>query len=71
MLKKRIVHNRAMCLLCHTVIESVSVHDFQTCLCGAIHIDGGHVYLKRGANDMDNFLEMSEFEEIEVEDELV
>ena len=47
--------NIAECRLCHTVIESKSVHDFQSCKCGAIFVDGGHDYYRRGG-DPKNFI---------------
>lgn len=39
--------NRAKCLKCGDVIESKHVHDFVSCKCGAISVDGGREYLKR------------------------
>ncbi len=44
----KIVRNSARCLLCNTEIESTHVHDFVTCPCGNLSVDGGHDYLKRG-----------------------
>ncbi|WP_425278866.1 DUF7695 domain-containing protein [Caldifermentibacillus hisashii] len=35
------------CKKCDDVIESKSVHDFQTCSCGAVEVDGGLEYAKR------------------------
>lgn len=51
------MRNRAKCRLCGTVIESRSVHDFQTCRCGAIYVDGGKEYFRRGGKP-DNFIEV-------------
>lgn len=42
-----ILRNRARCLKCGDVIESKSVHDFVTCSCGNLSVDGGKYYLKR------------------------
>ncbi len=33
--------NRAKCRLCHTIIESMAIHDKVMCPCGEIAIDGG------------------------------
>lgn len=44
---KRILRNRAKCLICGDVIESASRHDYVSCSCGAISVDGGTDYLKR------------------------
>lgn len=46
----RIVHNRIRCLKCGGVIESVTVHDYRTCSCGACAVDGGKAYLRRCGN---------------------
>lgn len=45
--KYRIVHNRIRCLKCGDVIESVTVHDYRECSCGACAVDGGKDYLRR------------------------
>lgn len=37
----------ARCLTCGDVVESESVHDYVTCACGLIAVDGGRKYLKR------------------------
>jgi len=34
------------CLLCRDVIESKYRHDFVTCSCGNVSVDGGNDYLK-------------------------
>lgn len=62
-----ILHNRARCLLCLDVIESLSVHHYVRCKCGAIAVDGGREYLKRCAKDLDHIEELSEFA-VEVEE---
>lgn len=33
--------NRAKCLLCEDVITSDNRHDFATCSCGSVSVDGG------------------------------
>ena len=48
--RTRIKSNKAMCLMCHDVIESRSRHDWVPCTCGAIFVDGGLDYLRRGGN---------------------
>ncbi len=37
----------------HQVIFSGSKHDYYTCQCGKISVDGGHDYMKRGGNPED------------------
>lgn len=63
-IKSRIIRNMAKCLICGDVIESKHRHDFVRCGCGEIFVDGGKDYLRRGATDFKNIIEMSESEEI-------
>lgn len=63
---RRILHNRAKCLVCGAVVESDGVHDFVTCPCGNLSVDGGQWYLRRSIRDgMDSYIDMSEYEEDE------
>lgn len=43
----RILRNSAKCLLCGEEIESRHRHDFKTCKCGNLSVDGGREYLRR------------------------
>ena len=56
----KIIHNRARCKVCNSTIESKSVHDFVACPCGAIFVDGGRDYLRRGFRNEEDFEELSE-----------
>ena len=47
----KILRNSAKCKKCKDEIQSVHRHDFKWCKCGAIFVDGGNEYLRRG-NDM-------------------
>lgn len=40
----------AKCRKCHDIIESKDRHDFVTCTCGAISVDGGQDYFRRVGN---------------------
>lgn len=51
--------NKAKCLVCNTIIESKHRHDFVTCPCGNLHVDGGYDYLKRGCKNWDTMEELS------------
>lgn len=42
-----ILSNQAKCKECEDVIVSKYTHDYVTCSCGAISVDGGLSYLKR------------------------
>ena len=58
--KMRIVKNKAKCLKCGDVIESIDRHDYVQCSCGNISVDGGKDYLKRSYRDgMDTWIDMS------------
>jgi len=46
----RIICNAARCKVCKTYIESRFRHDFQSCKCGAIFVDGGKDYLHWGGD---------------------
>lgn len=43
-----IIRNSAKCLECNTEIESKHRHDYVTCACSKVHVDGGTDYIKRG-----------------------
>ena len=62
---KIIVKNAIRCKHCNDVIESISVHDFIACSCGACAVDGGRDYLRRLGNP-DDYEELFECKEIEV-----
>jgi hypothetical protein len=51
--------NKCQCRLCGDIIESKHVHDFVRCKCGAIFTDGGLDYIRRGAKDLDDIIDMS------------
>jgi hypothetical protein len=55
----KIIRNSARCKKCGIEIESKFRHDFVSCKCGAIFVDGGREYLRRGADTWDNFEETS------------
>lgn len=51
--------NRIRCKLCGDVIESTSVHNFKSCKCGRVSVDGGHDYLRRVFTSPDDYDELS------------
>lgn len=46
-MRNRIIVNKITCKKCGDVIESTYTHDYKTCKCGAVAVDGGHSYLRR------------------------
>jgi hypothetical protein len=55
-----IITNKARCKKCQDVVESKFTHDFVSCKCGAMFVDGGKSYLRRGGYP-ENIEELSEF----------
>lgn len=55
----KIITNKAKCKKCGDIIESKYTHNFVTCKCGALSVDGGKDYLRRLGN-IDDFEDMSE-----------
>jgi hypothetical protein len=58
-----IVSNICMCKKCGDIIESFFRHDFKRCGCGAIFVDGGKEYFRRGATNPDLILDLSQYYE--------
>lgn len=61
-MKGKIIRNMAKCLVCGDIIESNFTHDFVTCKCGALSVDGGHDYIRRCFIDAKDYEELSEME---------
>ena len=53
-----IVENTVICLSCGDKIVSKHRHDFVTCTCGAVSVDGGQEYLRR-VGDFGNAMDLS------------
>ena len=54
-----IIRNRAKCLHCNDIITSYHGHDFVTCLCGKVSVDGGTNYLKRSFEKPTDYEDLS------------
>lgn len=54
------MRNRAKCKLCEEIIESKHVHDYVTCKCGEISVDGGNDYHRCRAGNWENFLRVDD-----------
>ena len=57
--KTKIISNKVQCSVCKDIIERYR-HDFVTCKCGAISVDGGKDYLRRSFINVDDLIELSE-----------
>ena len=53
---KYIVKNEVKCDHCKDIIESTDTHDFKTCSCGMVSVDGGYDYLKRAVKSNPSIL---------------
>lgn len=63
---RKILVNKIKCKKCGDVIESVTVHDFKSCKCGAVAVDGGHDYLRR-VGELEEMEDMSEYGNVDQE----
>lgn len=60
--RERIIKNAVKCLKCGDVIESHYQHDFVSCSCGNIFVDGGHAYRRMGGAALNDgsYLDLSQ-----------
>ncbi len=63
----KIYTNKAQCRKCLDIIKSKYRHDFVTCNCGAISVDGGLDYLKRSGEPSD-IIELSVYNSSEADE---
>ena len=56
-----ITRNAAWCGRCHMEIESLHVHDWKSCRCGDIFVDGGLAYRHHGWRDAATYRDISIF----------
>ena len=57
---KESIKNIAKCLLCGDIIESKHRHDYVTCKCGNLSVDGGKDYWKRSVvHGLDSYKELN------------
>lgn len=59
---RKILVNAVKCKGCGDIIESKHRHDYVTCSCGMVSVDGGHEYLRRCAYFLEDIIEMSVYE---------
>jgi len=62
--RKKLIKNAAQCLNCNDIIESKHRHDFVSCKCGELCVDGGLDYLRRVGN-INMMKDLSEYKEQE------
>jgi len=63
MKNKKLTRNALQCLVCNDIIESTHVHDFKTCSCGNLSVDGGLEYCKISYKENNSWINLTEYEE--------
>lgn len=58
--EKELRRNAVRCLRCDDVVESWHRHDFKTCRCGDVSVDGGLDYARRVFRPEAKYEELSE-----------
>lgn len=61
-MSRRLVRNALRCNGCQDVIESKHGHDFVSCGCGALFVDGGLSYRRVGWTEGVTYDDLSEWE---------
>jgi hypothetical protein len=59
--------NKAQCHSCGDIIESKHVHDFRSCSCGSLSVDGGLDYARRCFTDREGWTDLCESYQVERE----
>lgn len=60
---QKILRNAIQCRTCGDMIESTYIHDFKSCSCGRVCVDGGLDYFRRGfVESADDYIELGEVE---------
>lgn len=59
----KIIENSAKCLKCGDKIISKHRHDYVTCSCGNVSVDGGLDYCRRSFKEMDTWIDTSIWED--------
>ena len=59
--RRRITRSRARCTKCGAIVESKHAHDFVSCPCGSIFLDGGPDYVRYGWQDPADLELMTEY----------
>lgn len=60
--EKKMTRNRMQCTLCKDIIESKFRHDFVTCKCGNLGVDGGLDYFKFSFKFYGKWKDLCEYE---------
>jgi tRNA(Ile2) C34 agmatinyltransferase TiaS len=61
---RKLIRNSAMCLVCGDEIESHHRHDFRSCRCGNLSVDGGKAYTRRVFKARATWVDTSLYEDV-------
>jgi hypothetical protein len=64
---KKLIRSIYQCKECGDIIESKHRHDFVTCQCGNLNIDGGLDYTRIMCDKENSWIDLSEYKEEENE----
>lgn len=64
MTDRKITRSRAKCLACGDVIESKHRHNFVSCTCGDLFLDGGTEYVRYGCREKGSVELLTEYAEV-------
>lgn len=59
----RLIANMAQCLGCKTIIRSEHTHDFKSCTCGRVCVDGGRDYTRRVFSSASDYKDLSVYDD--------
>jgi len=62
---KKLLRSILKCNICGDIIESKHRHDWVQCKCGRVFIDGGISYQRVGFQEMTDFTDISEWEDMD------
>ena len=62
----KIISNKIKCVQCGDIIESRTVHEFKTCSCGRVSVDGGREYMRRCYKEKGDYEDLSEYETTDI-----
>lgn len=64
-MSRKLIRNAARCLLCDDEVESKTVHDFRSCQCGNLSVDGGLDYQRRLFKNVATYEDLSRWADYE------
>lgn len=65
MARHKIKANKAQCLQCGDIVESIHPHSYESCSCGNVTVSGGRsrIGMRRRINNVESYKDLTEFED--------